>query len=79
VSVDYEIVCLDENGGISRAIQGTYSGVNMAVVAAAARAPEDCSRIMLCAIKTNSVVWEGSRDEAVEAAAATNDAARNSV
>lgn len=74
MSVDYEIVCLDENGGISRAIQGTYSGVEGAVAAAAARAPEYCSRIMLCAVKTNFVVWEGSRAEALAAAAAGKSA-----
>jgi hypothetical protein len=79
MSVDYEIVCLDENGGISRAVQGTYSGVDNAVVAAAAEAPAHCSRILLCKIKTSSVVWEGSREEAMEAAAATRDAARNFV
>jgi hypothetical protein len=78
MGVDYEIVCLDENGGISRAMQGRYSGVNTAVVAAAARAPEDCSRIMLCAIKTSSLVWAGSREDALEAAAATKKAARKS-
>jgi hypothetical protein len=53
--------------------------VDNAVVAAAAEAPAHCSRILLCKIKTSSVVWEGSREEAMEAAAATRDAARNFV
>jgi hypothetical protein len=69
--VDYEIVCLDENGGIAHAAQGTYSGVENAVVAAAATAPEDCSRILLCAVKSNAVVWQGSRDDAIVAARKT--------
>ena len=68
MSIDYEIVCLDENGGISRAIQGSYGGVDNAMAMAAEKAPEDCSRVVLCAVKTNSVVWEGSREEVLEAA-----------
>jgi hypothetical protein len=75
VSADYEIICLDENGGISRAIQATYSGVDTAIAAAAASAPEDCSRIMLCATKTNLVVWEGTREDALKAAGTNKNSA----
>lgn len=76
VLVDYEIVCLDENGGISRAVQGTYTGLDSAVAVAAAKAPSDCSRILLCAMKTNFVVWEGSRADALAAAARSADELR---
>ena len=75
MSVDYEIVCLDENGGISRAIRGMYNGLGGAMSVAAARAPAHCSRVVFCAVETNSVVWEGSREEMLDAAGAAKAAA----
>ncbi|HEX3430768.1 MAG TPA: hypothetical protein VHT03_07770 [Rhizomicrobium sp.] len=62
---DYEIVCLDQNGGIARTIRGTFRRLDNALARAAARAPEDCARILVCAVETDSIVWEGSRDRAL--------------
>jgi hypothetical protein len=64
VAAEYEIICLDQNGGISRAIQGAFGDVHAAVATAAKRAPEHTSRIVLCSIASNAVVWEGSPAEA---------------
>jgi hypothetical protein len=66
---EYEIVCADVNGGVSRSIRGSFSSVGEALAKAAAKAPEHCTRVLLLAVEGDSVVWDGSRAQVMEAAA----------
>jgi hypothetical protein len=66
---EYEIVCADVNGGVSRSIRGSFGSVGEALAKAAAKAPEHCTRVLLLAVEGDSVVWDGSRAQVIEAAA----------
>ena len=65
---EFELVCIDENGGIARTSSGAFEEVHAALDAAVARGLGDCERVVVFEAETGSVVWRGTRAAAVKAA-----------
>jgi len=63
-STQFEIVCLDEYGGIARSQSGDFPDVDSALQAALTSAPEHFERVVIFNIDTSRVVWQGTRGEA---------------
>ena len=63
---EFELVCMDENGGIARTSSGAFEEAHAALGAAVAGGLGDCERVMVFEVETGSVVWQGTRAAAVK-------------